>query len=472
MAAERINSRRDIISSLPCELLSYIFGFLPFKEAARTSILSTKFRHIWHGIDRIDLQENYFIQDDETERNKMNQRREFINFAFHCWSKNFTAKTINAFSLAFTRPRNFYVETYNLIRFSVARNVKALTLDFHNPIWREDGLENHGGVFDLPVFVYSYQGFESLKLFSCNFLASEFRNYTALKELSLGWIQLGPNSVRTLLMYCPLLESFSLKKCWNIHERLDISRPNLRLKNLVVDRCNFLSGLVRIQAPNLRFFKYSGKVARFNFESRLTYMQEAELDFGQQSEFSGVADLLYDLIDQLFSVRVLTVCSFLLQVIPIGEEPLDLLKTLNVRHLTLKTSMRSFEFDGIIFMLKCCPLLETLTINNLRPARIFPDDVPPFELDPEEFWTNNLIVHRCIKTSLKVVEVLGFQGTGNEILMLHYLISFGSVLEEVNLYLSEEDDGYGGNSEQYLQIAESMQRDIQRASHRLRIYIY
>ncbi|KAK4850074.1 hypothetical protein QYF36_003676 [Acer negundo] len=321
------------------------------------------------------------------------------------------------------------LETYNLIRFSAARNVKALTLDFHNPIWTEDGLENHGGVFDFPVFVYSYQGFESLKLFSCKFLASEFRNYTALKELSLGWIQLGPNSVRTLLMYCPLLESFSLKKCWNIHERLDISRTNLRLKNLVVDRCNFLSGLVKIQAPNLRFFKYSGKAARFYFQSRLTYMQEAELDFGQQSEFSGVADLLYDLLDQLFSVRVLMVCSFLLQVIPIGEEPLDLLKTLN-------------------------------------------DDVPPFELDPEEFWTNNFIVHRCIKTSLKVVELLGFQGTGNEILMLQYLISFGSVLGEVNLYLSEEDDGYGGNSEKYLQIAESMQRDIQRASHRLRIYIY
>ncbi|KAI9185944.1 hypothetical protein LWI28_012199 [Acer negundo] len=189
-------------------------------------------------------------------------------------------------------------------------------------------------------------------------------------------------------MYCPLLESFSLKKCWNIHERLDISRTNLRLKNLVVDRCNFLSGLVKIQAPNLRFFKYSGKAARFYFQSRLTYMQEAELDFGQQSEFSGVADLLYDLLDQLFSVRVLTVCSFLLQ-----------------------------------------------------------DDVPPFELDPEEFWTNNFIVHRCIKTSLKVVEVLGFQGTGNEILKLQYLISFGSVLGEVDLYLSEEDDGYGGNSE-------------------------
>ncbi|KAK0600273.1 hypothetical protein LWI29_013281 [Acer saccharum] len=77
------------------------------------------------------------------------------------------------------------------------------------------------------------------------------------------------------------------------------------------------------------------------------------------------------------------------------------------------------------------------------------DFVPPFELNPEEFWTKNLIILSCIETSLKVVEVFGFQGTGNEVLMLQYLILFGSVLEEVNLYLSEEDDGYSSNRENY-----------------------
>ncbi|KAK1581640.1 hypothetical protein Q3G72_007627 [Acer saccharum] len=145
---------------------------------------------------------------------------------------------------------------------------------------------------------------------------------------------------------------------------------------------------------------------------------------------------------------------------------------MNVRHLILKTCSHLFEFDGIRFMLKSCPLLETLTINNLGPAMIFLNFVPPFELNPEEFWTKNLIILSCIETSLKVVEVFGFQGTGNEVLMLQYLILFGSVLEEVNLYLSQEDDGYGGNRENYRKIAEWMQRDIESASHKLRISIY
>ncbi|TXG67749.1 hypothetical protein EZV62_009024 [Acer yangbiense] len=385
-------SSRDIISGLPSELLCYIFCFLPFKEAARTSVLSSRFRHVWYGTTRIDFQENFFVKDNETEENKQIQRRDFIDFANN-WLESYTGKTIDMFSLTFSRPGDFTVNMHNFIRSSLAHNVKGLSLDFHDPILREDGLENRGGVFELPVFVYGHKGLESLKLFSCNFLVSGFRNFTSLKELSLGWIQLGPNSVKNLLMYCPSLESFTLKNCWNIHEHLDISGPNRRLKSLVVDKCKFLDGLVQIQAPNLMFFKYSGGADQFYLEERLTSLQEAELDFGLETEFSELGHLLYDLVEQLFAVRV----------IPIGEEPLGLLNTLNVRHLILKTSLHSFEFYGIRFMLKSCPLLETLTIN-LGPARIFPDYIPPFELNPVEFWTTNLIVYRCLKRTLKVVE--------------------------------------------------------------------
>ncbi|KAK3199585.1 hypothetical protein Dsin_023000 [Dipteronia sinensis] len=122
-------------------------------------------------------------------------------------------------------------------------------------------------------------------------------------------------------------------------------------------------------------------------------------------------------------------------------------------------------------MLKSCPLLETLTIN-LGHARIFPDYIPPFELNPAEFWTNNLIIYRCIKRTLKVVEVKGFQGSRNEIHFLQYLLFFGRILEEVNLYLSEEDDGSGGTREKYLLIAQYMQQHMKRTSLNLRISIY
>ncbi|KAL5802546.1 hypothetical protein ACOSQ4_030851 [Xanthoceras sorbifolium] len=443
-------SSRDIISSLSSELLCLIFCFLPFKEAARTSVLSTRFRHVWRGMKRIDFQESFFVQPDEPEEQKQIHRRNFINFAYQ-WLTNYTGTTIDTFSLTFSRPGDFPVDMHNFIIFSLARSVKGLSLDFHDPIRTEDGLENRGGVFNLPVHVYGHRGLESLKLSSCNFWVSGFRNFSALKHLSLGLIELRQNCVKALLLCCPLLESFTLKKCWSIDAHLDISGPNLT--TLVVDKCNFLYGLVQIDAPNMRLFKYSGRDEQFYFERQLTSLQEAELDFGVESEFAEVGQLLYDLLEQLFSARVLTVCSYLLQVVPSADEPLGLLNTLNVRHLILKTSMHRFEFYGIRFMLKSCPLLETLTIN-IGPARIFHDYVPPFKLDAEEFWTKNLVVYKCIKSSLKVVEVIGFKGSRNELMFLQYLISLGRVLEELNIYLSDEVDGYGGNKEIYMQRAQ------------------
>lgn len=59
-----------------------------------------------------------------------------------------------------------------------------------------------------------------------------------------------------------------------------------------------------------------------------------------------------------------------LKEIPAGEEPLRLYPYLeDLRHLTLKTSMHSYEQYGISFLLNSCPGLKMLTID-LVPARI------------------------------------------------------------------------------------------------------
>ena len=49
-----------------------------------------------------------------------------------------------------------------------------------------------------------------------------------------------------------------------------------------------------------------------------------------------------------------------------------------------------------------------------------------------------VIVYACMKSSLKVVEVKGFKGEGNELLVLQYFITYGSVLER--LYISISND--------------------------------
>ncbi|KAF9666951.1 hypothetical protein SADUNF_Sadunf16G0282000 [Salix dunnii] len=437
----------DMFSNLPSSLLIIIASFLPFKEAARTCILSKQWLDIWREVANIDFDESNFVKLDESEENQKVQREVFINFARQ-FIENNSQQVIETLGLICSRPGNFPVDMQNIVMFATSRNVRGLRLDFSDPAWREDEIMNHEAVFELPSNVYELgQALETLKLFSCRFDASKFTNFSAIKSLSLGWININIGSIVAILESCPLLETLRLKKCWNL-EHIEVSKPGLRLQNLVLDKCDFRDEWLFIEGPKFQFFKYSGKVGQFHLENQRE-MVEAQLDFGMQSEFEEVGVFLYDLLLELFAARILTVCSVFLQIIPSGDEPLGLQAPLNVRNLILKTALHSNEYWGIKFMLRSCPRLEMLTID-IGPARIFPDYEPPYPFDPEKFWSRNFQVELSVTTTLRVVNVKGFKGTRNELYVLRYLLNFGRAMEELNLYVSNEGGDNGENREFYM----------------------
>jgi hypothetical protein len=294
-------------------LLFIIVSLLPFKEAARTSVLSKRWRHVWRATKNIDFNERFFVRLGEPDEIQETHRLFFIHF-FRQWMENYQEPLVENFQLTFTKPGIFRVDMDRCIAFAITRNVKFLAVDFSDPTWGEDDLDDHAALFDLPLIVYGNAALESLKLFSCSFRMSEFVNFGALKDVSLGWLELRMSAIEAILLNCPLLESLSLKKCWNI-ERLDIRAPNLQLRNLVIDKCKFLRDCYDIEAPNLRFFKYSGAVGFFAVEISGKFMEVADLDFGLEFEFDEAAGhILYQLIEHLWAIRILTVCSYMLQV--------------------------------------------------------------------------------------------------------------------------------------------------------------
>ncbi|XP_061963922.1 F-box protein At3g62230-like [Populus nigra] len=437
----------DLFSNLPSSLLIIIASFLSFKEAARTCILSKQWLNIWREVENVDFDENNFVKLDESEENQKVQREVFINFARQ-FIANHSQQVIKTLGFRCSKPGNFLVDMQNIVMFATSHNATGLRLDFSDPTWREDAIMNHEAVSELPSHVYEHgQALESLKLFSCRFDASKFTNFSAIKSLSLGWININIGSILVILESCPLLETLHLKKCWNL-EYFEVSKPGLRLQNLVLDKCDIRHEWLAIEGPRFQFFKYSGKVGQFLLENQRD-MVEAELDFGMQTEFEEVGAFLYDLLQELFAARILTVCSVFLQIIPSGDEPLGLQAPLDVRKLILKTALHSNEYCGIKFMLRSCPRLETLTID-IGPARIFPDYEPPYPFDPEELWSRNFQVEFCVIETLRVVNVKGFKGTRNELYVLRYLLHFGRAMEELNLYASNEGGDNGENREFYM----------------------
>ncbi|XP_050217313.1 F-box protein At3g62230-like [Mercurialis annua] len=442
----------DMFNSLTHSLLVLIASYLPFKEAVRTSILSKQWLHVWRETTNIEFNENFFHKPQEADQETLIIKRNvFIGFVRQ-FIANYPHKGIQRFALTCSNPQEFLPDMKIFVGFALSRNVTELELDFSNPNWREDGHDHRreSSVFELPLETYQLlkDSIVSLKLISCRFDASRVSNFSILKSVSFGWIGISIVSIKSMLVSCPLIESLSLKNCWGI-EHFEIALPNLRLKNLVVDKCNLIQDYFLIEGPKLEFLKYSGRIAQFNMSSS-RYLIEADLDFGLQTEFDGeFGYLLYDFLQQVYAAKVLTLCSVFLQIIPQGEEPFGSQDCLQAHHLILKTAMHFNEYFGIRFMLNSCPLLEILTFD-IGPATIFPAYIPPLQFNPQEFWSKNLIVQKCIKKSLRVVNVRGFKGTWNELFVLRYLVHFGEKLRELNLYISSEEGDNGENKETYM----------------------
>ncbi|KAL9383149.1 hypothetical protein Peur_023472 [Populus x canadensis] len=440
----------DMISNLPSSLLIIIAGFLSFKEAARTSVLSKQWLNIWRDAMHIQFNENFFVKSDEPEENQKVQREVFINFARQ-FIANYPQQDIKTLGLTCSKPGDFLADMQNIVMFASSRNVRELGLDFSDPTWREHAFENHQAAFELPLLVYEHgQALKSLELFSCSFDVSNFSNFCALKTLSLGWIKINMGSILAILESCPLLESLSLKKCWDIVS-FEISKPGLRLKSLVIEECDIADDFVLIEGPKLQFFKFSGNVGEFLLDDQ-SDLVKAELDFETETVFDEIGLFLCDLLEDLFAAQVLTVCSVFLQIVPSGNEPLGLQAPSDVRYLILKTALHINEFCGIRFMLRSCPHLEILTID-IGPANIFPEYRAPYPFNPQEFWSEDLLVEECVTTTLKAVNVKGFKGTMNELHVLKYLLLFGHAMEELTLYVSNEAGSNGETREFYMERA-------------------
>lgn len=303
----------DRLDMLPDALLSIIVSSLPFKEAVRTSILSKRWVRIWQATKNIELHESFFVQqDDFDQRTRDVRRRRFINFATN-FIRSYQEATVRKFSLSFTNPRGDggggrFVE--ECIRFAISHNVKTLELDF------SDGVNESEIMFDLPPIVYEHENLESLKLFSCGFRAVELKKLINVRNLCIGWIEVGIGEIRDLVKKCGKLESLSLKNCWNVtHFEIGGNDDDLRLRSLAIENCRFLHDWISIEAPNLTYFRYFGSVGSFRMEVNRCF-EEADLGFeiDDDDDHSEIANLLYVLLDSLYPARVLSVCSSLLQV--------------------------------------------------------------------------------------------------------------------------------------------------------------
>ncbi|CAA3030032.1 F-box At3g62230-like [Olea europaea subsp. europaea] len=461
------SKENDYFSHLPDTLLFVIVSFLPFKEAVRTSVLARRWRNIWYAAKNIEFDEKLFVKNEESDENKAMQRMSFVSFIKH-WLDNCVETDLHSFRLVFSHSEHHLSQIQDCIRFCVDRDVKELDLNFSDPTWNEDDLKQIPETF-LELSSYeSLKKLESLKLSACNFRVFQFVTFSTLKNIYLGWIEFPGSCFKNLMSMCPSLETLNLKRCWNM-ENFYIDSDKLRV--FVIDKC-LGPEVIILNAPFLSFFQYSGPSVHLQIEYH-PRMVEVILDFGLQTEYieEGEGDMLYNLLTEISSVRVLTICSYMLQLIVTADDPITLKPALeNVKHLILKTELHINEFYGITFFLKNCPNLEILTID-LCTRTIFQDYKPPFTFEEHQFLTRFQYLRYRSTMCLKMVNVKGFKGETNELIVLSYLLRFGSALKYLSISLSKEKGPNGIDMESTYRQNVQRLTQFERASPHLQIFL-
>lgn len=202
----------DRISNLPWDVLDTILVRLPLRDAARTSILSSKWRYKWTNLSQ-------FILNDKCIRNFISDKasrwieiRKIIDQV----QSNHNGP-IEKFKLAAYCCPN-YSDLDQWIRFLIEKGIKELII-------QEFSVIKH---FKLPDSVFCGPKLSHLELYGCILRPpSSFKGFDCLKILQLSHVLITSDTLEHLIRNCPVLEKLTLLNLQN-PAHIRIYNPNLK----------------------------------------------------------------------------------------------------------------------------------------------------------------------------------------------------------------------------------------------------
>ncbi|QCD88210.1 hypothetical protein DEO72_LG3g2752 [Vigna unguiculata] len=373
--------KRDILSTMPNEIIANVLSRLTLKEAARTSVLSTTWRYQW----------TYFNGDldfDNSLRTLL-LRHEHVGLLTKCkvfvreWErfmsrlqhvmKSLKCHSMQGLRICMDMGNPWKVTEW--VNFAAEKNVETLDLDFSYN-------------FMEPFFEIS----ENIR----NVLSKSFE-MRALRVLRLASVDVSGEIIESFLASCPVLETLCVRGSKSVM-RLKVQGQGLMLKHLELVECHILH--LHICAENLVTFSYTGDYGNFNFE---TVPSLVEVSFGGKYcnyLLSNMEDVqLYAVLSQVhvLKLELFILYGGILEALPVLG---------NVRHLELRIRHRcGGQLDRTVSLLSAFPSISVLKIKFMRTTI--------WELD--EGWKANL---KHEYPNLRELEVSGYRRDSCQIELL------------------------------------------------------
>ncbi|KAK9155368.1 hypothetical protein Sjap_002848 [Stephania japonica] len=384
----------DRISPLSDSILHHILSFLHTKSAVQTSVLSSRWRHLWKSMPHL-------IFDKKITPNA----KSFAGLVYEVLLFRQTTSHIHSFRLLSMDDTDDARDLYNWIVVAIGRNVKEIEIDLltYNPI-------------KLPNSLFTCQTLTSLELSSSSSIQKlelpDKISLPMLETLSLDSFSFGDvEAVNKLISGCPVLLRLEILGCdLDVEGCLVIDAPTLL--TLAVEYGANSGGLldlhkceIRINAPNLDVFWCADYIARkFTFVGERTLLDSAEIYLVANGNdfFAPLLDLSIS-EDEGEKKEHARRCTSLLGAV-CGTKRLHL----GAWMLLNDSSGKLLNWDEEIFN----------SANVVGESQWFPK--------------------RCIFHHLKVIEIHDVIGYMNEFNVLEFLLENALILEKIIIWTSND----------------------------------
>ncbi|KAL7250632.1 hypothetical protein ACSBR1_012620 [Camellia fascicularis] len=349
------SKEKDRISNLPDEILSHILCFMPTKYAARTSLLSTRWKSIWTSVHIIDL-------CSFSERGHNEQSSGFMDSVDRLLLLR-NSPNLNKFRL---RCRFGYYNPYRLnswICTVIKLNVKDLVLNF----------EIDQLVVELPRSLFTSVNLVVLKLAGDVFFRFPMPVFwPSLKVLYVHSLTfLDDDSFQNILSGCPVLEELDIERTKLGDNIKTLCICSSTLKKLLLYNCFRVTSLQRsvvIKAPVLEIFQLNNFVSSVFDMDELPSLVKANFTFyfeNRRSEdcYNGVVGML----GKISNVQHLELSNGIPKVV---TEAFDY-NTLLFHNLThLRLQICDIHWSILLDLLGHMPNLKVLVFNKFTDVAL------------------------------------------------------------------------------------------------------
>ncbi|KAL3514077.1 hypothetical protein ACH5RR_026794 [Cinchona calisaya] len=386
----------DWISLLPDEVLVFILSLLTIKEAAQTSVLSSRWMNLWKYTRRLDFNASKSLEHLEREPEMLeSERNKYVNWV-NCILQLHEGLTLDEFCLYFDLDISYQDVIDRWLEYAFKRKVQRLELNLLT-----NGILNRAWskCCDFPDC-----------LLDLNNGLSKLIEFRYLRALCLKGVNVTGEVIESFLHNCPLLERLVVVSSGKLVNLL-VSGSSLVLKHLEIQYChnaksikicdcdNFVSlgifqaqNLVLMNLPMLAELSISGNSS--NFWSSV---------FPQLSRFRSQLELL--ILKGYKPENIMVVRDF----------P----QLSQVKELVMDTgAWYDNSLMGLTSLIKACPFLHKFVLQLLW--------VVPMKKDRE-----NEKGAKCTLKHLREIKLVGYCCRTSDVELLMYFIDSAVTLEKI-----------------------------------------